>query len=209
MSLPKFVLASASPRRKQLLEDAGFTVEIISPGEVEESAREKAPEALAVEKSRLKARAVAALLDEEIAQGKRANGAWWVIGADTLCALGDQILEKPLDRADAERILLTLSGTRHRVITGLVLWPAGLAWPDAKKPGAIEVFDTTWVRMKNMSLPEIRAYVDSGEADGKAGAYAIQEKGDRFVDALEGSFANVVGFPIELFQRLCREQLKA
>ena len=201
-SLPRLILASASPRRKQILETAGYEIEVFAPADhIEEQAHADSPEELAVEKAWLKAHEVAQSVEKQIQSGARSAGPWLVIGSDTLCALDAQILEKPLDRNDAERILLTLSGTRHRVVSGLSLCPMGTGWPQGIQSAPLRVFDTTWVTMRRLSLEEVRAYVASGEADGKAGAYAIQERGDRFVEHLEGSFDNVVGFPLELFQR--------
>ncbi|MBE7462636.1 MAG: septum formation protein Maf [Planctomycetes bacterium] len=183
----KLVLASASARRRAILADAGFAFVSRDPGTVEDAVTAAAtPEALALEKARVKARAVAAAMGEPAV----------VIGADTLVALDDEVLGKPVDRADAERILKRLSGTRHRVITGLCLWPCAV-----QAAPVLEAVQT-WVTMRAMSASEIRAYVDSGEADDKAGAYAIQETGDRFVSAVDGSFLNVVGFPLERFREL-------
>ena len=194
----RLVLASSSPRRKEILEKAGFSIEIVDPGEVESAiADAPTPEALAIAKAQSKAMAVAALLTPPYPA--------IVIGADTLVALDDDILGKPLDRFDAISILTRLSGTRHRVISGLCLWPvccpplAGMP-PSSKVPRLDAV--CTWVKMRRIGSDEIKAYVASGESDGKAGAYAVQETGDRFVEKIEGSFLNVVGFPLERFQEL-------
>ena len=195
MILPcKLILASASPRRHAILRDAGFTFQIVDPGEVEDEVKDApTPEELAIGKAAAKARHVAERL--QLSANERAM----VVGVDTLVAEGQEggsVLGKPLDRPDAIRILTRLSGTRHRVISGFCLMPcpsasAGLqAWSGS---------ETTWVKMKTMSAEEIRAYVDSGESDGKAGAYAIQETGDAYVDRIDGSFLNVVGFPLETF----------
>ncbi|MCZ7647336.1 MAG: Maf family protein [Planctomycetota bacterium] len=187
------ILASASERRRKILSDAGYAYEAADPGEVEYAvAAAPTPEALACAKARSKAQAVAAALAPRRAV---------VIGADTLVALDADVLGKPLDRFDAARILERLSGTRHKVITGLCLWPA----TNDRQPVLEAV--TSWVTMRKLSASEIQAYVDSGEADGKAGAYAIQETGDRFVASVEGSYLNVVGFPLERFQELLPEAL--
>ena len=119
------------------------------------------------------------------------------MASDTLVALGDEIIGKPLDRTEAVAILTRLSGTRQRVISGLCLWPV-TGGRDVLAPHVCVA--TTWVQMRAMSPEQIKEYVASGESDGKAGAYAIQEGGDRFVESLEGSFLNVVGFPLELFE---------
>ncbi len=193
----RLILASASPRRKQILAEAGYAFECIEPGDAEESITSATtPEALAIAKACIKARVVA----ERLAPPYPA----WVIGMDTLVALGDDVLGKPLDRPDAERILGRLAGSRHRVISGCCLWPVNDPLL-AKKALPRQASATTWVRMHPMSQAEIAAYVASGEADGKAGAYAIQENGDRFVADLDGSLLNVVGFPLELFQQMMAE----
>jgi septum formation protein len=124
-----------------------------------------------------------------------------VVGADTLVASGGKVIGKPLDRADAVAILAGLSGTRHCVISGVcVLAFSAEQSGDARQLVPLEFAAETWVTMRRMSAREIAAYVDSGQSDGKAGAYAIQENGDRFVERIEGSFLNVVGFPLERFQ---------
>jgi septum formation protein len=181
------------------MEDCGYTFELADPGEVENAiAAAPTPEALAIAKARAKALDIAAVLPPPYPA--------IVIGVDTLVASNTgEIVGKPLDRYDAEGILTRLSGTRHRVISGICLWPvdaaasAGMAHLNIAPRLASE---TTFVTMKAMSAEEIEAYVASGEADGKAGAYAIQDKGDKFVEKLEGSFLNVVGFPLELFEKL-------
>jgi septum formation protein len=193
----RLVLASASPRRRDILKDAGYTFEVVDPGEVEESiTAAPTPDALAMEKARAKAQSVA----ERLAPPFPAI----VVGVDTLCVAGNEVIGKPLDRADARDILSRLSGSRHRVISGLCLWPvnrsSGVSSGAELRSALISV--TTWVTLRKMSREEIDNYVDSGESDGKAGAYAIQEKGDRFVTSVEGSFLNVVGFPLEAFREL-------
>jgi len=119
-----------------------------------------------------------------------------ILAADTLVALHGRVLGKPADADEARRMLGSLSGTRHAVITGVaLLCPAG-------RRIASEV---THVTMRPMSEAETEEYVESGEWDGKAGAYAIQETADRFVERVEGSFTNVVGLPMELVERLLRK----
>jgi septum formation protein len=190
----RLILASASPRRHQILRDAGYAFDIVDPGEVEDEVRSApTPEALAEGKAAAKARHVA----------KALNGAGpaLVIGVDTLVAAGPDVIGKPLDRPDAIRILTRLSGTRHRVISGFCLLPIPCG-------EACIGNEATWVTMRPMAPAEIHAYVASGEADGKAGAYAIQETGDAYVEKLEGSFLNVVGFPLETFERTLPAVLK-
>lgn len=189
------LLASASERRRRILSEAGYACEWCDPGEAEQAvAAAPTPEALALAKARVKAQVAAAALPP----GRTAV----IIGADTVAALGDEVLGKPLDRFDAVRILTRLSGTRHRVITGMCLWLA---------PGPVQpelVAETSWVAMRPIEPGEIEAYVATGEADGKAGAYAVQETGDRFVERIDGSFLNVVGFPLERFETVLPQALR-
>jgi septum formation protein len=189
------VLASLSERRQRILREAGYSFTVQDPGEAEDSVAAGAgPEEVACAKARAKAAHVALLL--------KPSRRVLVVAADTVVALGSQVLGKPLDREDAKRILRRLSGARQQVVTGLCLWPA----PDG--PGSVVEAVSTLVVMRPMSEGEIADYVASGEADGKAGAYAIQESGDRFVERLEGSFHNVVGFPLERFEELLPELLR-
>ncbi len=117
-----------------------------------------------------------------------------VIGADTVVALGDKTLGKAKDKSEARWMLHSLSGTRHAVITGLAL-----LGPHDERLLASEV---TWIQMKPLSEQDVEAYVASGEWIGKAGAYAIQETAERFIELVDGSFTNVVGLPMELLERM-------
>ncbi len=193
----RLVLASASPQRHRILRDAGYGFEIASPGDAEDGIT-SAPsiDELAIARARVKALHVAEKLKPPFPAV--------VIGSDTVVALGDDVIGKPLDRCDAVAILTRLSGSRHRVISGLCLWPVrgGAADSNAANPREMSLAATTWIQMRPMSAAEIDAYVATGQSDGKAGAYAIQETGDQFVESLEGSLLNVVGFPLEDFERL-------
>jgi septum formation protein len=125
-----------------------------------------------------------------------------VIAADTVVALGSELFGKPGDRADARRILGRLSGTTHAVSTGhccAVMAPDGAITLQAARIAVARV------TMRPLTAAEISAYVDSGESDGRAGAYAIQEHGDRFVTELEGSWDTVVGLNLAMVARLYRE----
>ncbi len=180
----KLILASASPRRRKLLEDAGFTF-TVQPANIEEQLPESGdPEKTAIANSLVKARWVA-----------RQHDSGLVVGADTVVSYDSRIIGKPVDEKDAISILQALSGTRHKVVTGIAII-------EPSTGREVTAAETTGIVMRQMSDEEIRAYVDSGEATGKAGAYAIQETGDRFVEKIEGSFSNVVGFPIDLFRKL-------
>lgn len=182
-SLEPLTLASASPRRHEILTRLGHAFRI-DPADVDETPVPGLDaKAVAIDLARRKARHVA-----------RRQPVGTVIGADTIVVLGDQLLGKPADAGDARRILTALSDSTHRVITGVALVHASGA----------EVADAavTRVTMRPMSAAEIDAYIASGECFGKAGAYAIQERADRFVTALDGAYDNVVGFPSGLFARL-------
>lgn len=181
---PRLILASASPRRAELLREMGILFEVI-PSPVEEPAapsRHHDPAKWAEEVSLMKAQAVA----DKVRHGL-------ILAGDTIAVLGDRIIGKPADRAHAERIIRSLSGTTHKVITALALVDAGTG-------KAVVTHDMTQVHMRPLSETQIEAYLDSGEWEGKAGAYGIQDHGDAFVERIEGSFSNVVGLPTELLE---------
>jgi len=180
------ILASGSPQRAALMRRIG-PCRTVAPRVPETYPPGLPVETVAVRLARRKARAVA----RDLTKGR-------VIGADTLVALGDEILGKPADRAEAAAILSRLSGTRHAVITGVCV-------VDAATGRERTAAETTWVTMRRLSPAEIAAYVAGGEAEGKAGAYAIQETGDRYVERVEGDFDNVVGLPVALVKRLLRD----
>ncbi|MSR74474.1 MAG: septum formation protein Maf [Planctomycetes bacterium] len=180
-------LASRSPRRRELLTQAGISFECVD-GDVDES----------LQPGTLPETAVCRLAEAKARAGAQHVPAGLVLGADTLVALEDTILGKPTDRVDARRMLSALSGRRHRVLTGVCVL-------DASSGRVCSAYSCTFVTMRTLDPQEIAAYVDSGEADDKAGAYAIQEHGDRFVTCLEGDWDNVVGLPLRLVRRLLAE----
>lgn len=195
MRAARLILASASPRRRALLEEAGLSFEVEPSCAPEEYSSEWTPEEVAVQLAERKARAVA-----ERHPGERS----WVLAADTVVALEVQgrvrLLEKPRDEAEAREMLELLSGSRHRVVTGVAVHPC------AGGGRACAAFERTWVRMRPIAPAEIDAYVRSGEWRDKAGGYAIQENADAFVLELsEGGFDNVVGLPVALALRLLGE----
>ena len=180
----KYILASGSPRRKEILSRLGFEYEI-KVSECSEEHEDMPPERIVEELSGRKARAVADQLDGGC-------GECIVIAADTLVALDGKVLGKPLDRTDSERMIRLLSGRAHQVYTGVTLKHL----PSGKKS---TFSDRTDVHVRELTDAEIREYVDSGEGDDKAGAYAIQGDFGRFITAFEGSRDNVIGFPSEMF----------
>ena len=176
------VLASGSPRRRQLLGTAGIALTAVRPPAIPEvRAPGEAPIAYARRLAREKAAAV------------NAPGAW-VLAADTVVHLDDQVYEKPLDAADAARILGALSGRWHRVTTAWCLrWGGG-----PRPPGARDRLShvTSRVRFRALSAEAIAHYVASGEGMDKAGSYGIQERGVGLIERVAGSFTTVVGLPM-------------
>lgn len=195
---PALVLASASPRRRSLLEEAGFEFEIQPSDVTEVIAPDMDPEPAAERLALRKARTVAAMLGARDVT---------VLGADTVVAVelpaeqggGTRILGKPADSAEADSMLRLLSSSRHRVITGVAV-------VRSRDLAAFMAHERTWVTMRAISEAEREAYVASGEWRDKAGGYAIQETADAFVTSLEeGGFDNVVGLPVALTRRLVDE----
>jgi septum formation protein len=160
--------------------DAGYDFEVMPPSIAEDRLEPEVPRVLAGSLAYAKAREVANRLEEGL-----------IVGADTVVAVGDEIIGKPTDVGDARKILKKLSGTTHEVITGIAL-------VNVRRGERLIGTDVTHIGMKALSDDEIDAYVSSGEGLGKAGAYAIQENGDRFVTSIDGSFTNVVGLPMKL-----------
>lgn len=181
------ILASASPRRAELLTSAGFTF-TVQTAEVDETPRPGEPPPVYVLRvARAKAQAIAA--------GCRKSGTI-VLAADTTVVIDGEILAKPEGREDAVRMLKSLSGRVHEVLTGLSV-VAGFEEVD-------EVV-TTRVRLLPITTDEINWYIDTGEPEGKAGAYAIQGRAARFIDWIEGSWSNVVGLPVATVYQMLKK----
>jgi len=175
---PPLVLASASPRRLDLLRQIGVEPDRVDPADIDETPlRDELPREHARRLARAKAAAVA----------PRHPGAY-VLAADTVVARGRRVLPKPANRNEARRCLDLLSGASHHVLGGVVLIA-----PDGRR--AERLVDTR-VCFKHLDEGEIRAYLDGGEWDGKAGGYAIQGHAAGFVHFLSGSYSNVVGLPL-------------
>ncbi len=186
--MTKLVLASGSPRRAEVLADAGFAFEAIAAG-VDESRREGEPaEAYVRRLAEVKARAVAARISPPAI----------VIAADTVVVMDGEVLGKPASAEDAAQMLRRLGGRTHQVLTGLAVLriPGGAA--------RVEL-ETTQVTFAPLTEAEIEAYVASGEPLDKAGAYAIQGRGGRFVARVEGCYFNVVGLPLARLYRMLSE----
>jgi septum formation protein len=184
------LLASSSPRRRALLSQAGIDYEVVSPP-LEEPAELNsllAPAQLAEALAYFKARSVA----------ERRDGCP-VLGADTICAADGHILGKPADADEARWMLRKLSAAPHYVITGVAVLRDD---PDHTR---LIASDATRITMKPMTDRDVEDYIATGEWEGKAGAYAIQETADRYVTDVSGSFTNVVGLPVELVARMLRQ----
>jgi len=192
------VLASASPRRSELLRNAGiaFTVQ---PAHINERMLAgEAPEEYAKRLAREKARAVSMQRPGET-----------VLGADTIVVVDSEVLEKPRDQADAARMLRLLSGRSHRVITGVCLIKA-VSSSEFQASSIEDVrAETTEVWMRNLSEEEIKEYVASGEPMDKAGAYAIQGITSRWIWKIVGCYFNVVGLPVPLVYQMLQERFFA
>jgi len=188
------VLASASPRRRQLLEEAGvaFRVHAVDVDErLDADLLEQPVEAVKKLAERKAHAAVEQLVTSDY------DGMLAVIGSDTMVVFRGEIFGKPKDEADARRMLHALSGHGHDVHTAVSLWmvhaPAG-----GDMSLAYRTFvDTTYVYFKELSDEQIEAYIASGDPFDKAGAYGIQSVGDGFVDHIEGSLDTVIGFPVK------------
>ncbi|HUJ19495.1 MAG TPA: Maf family protein [Nitrospirota bacterium] len=187
MAEQKIILASASPRRRDLLQQIGLTFTIDSADVDETLLPGEGPEPYAVRVALDKARVAAA---------KAGSGI--VIAADTIVVLNELILGKPADAGEAVRMLSLLSGRRHSVITGLAVM-------DALSGMTRSAVSVTSVWFRQLSQSEIRSYVISGEPLDKAGAYGIQEKGALLVDRIEGCYFNVVGLPLSLLGKMLPE----
>ncbi len=172
------ILASASPRRAQLLRQAGIPFRRVVSNVGEENSSASDPSQHVLELSQRKARDVARKVKQGI-----------VLGADTVVVIDGQILGKPKDSQEAKKMLSQLSGKTHRVFTGLTL-------VDAQTEHSLSQVVSTKVTMRQLSQAEIEQYVASGEPLDRAGAYAIQGRGATLAEQVEGCFYNVVGLPL-------------
>ena len=196
--MKQIILASASPRRKELLEQIGLEFEII-PAKGEEVITKTKPEEVVMELSRQKALEVAGMVSQYgvLHDDITTPQDMLVIGADTVVAAENEsgkqeILGKPKDEADAHRMLSMLSGKVHAVYTGVTL-----VFIDKRgKAGVHTFYEKTDVHMRHMSEQEILRYIATGESMDKAGAYAVQGKCAIHIEKIDGDYNNVVGLPI-------------
>jgi septum formation protein len=182
----RVILASSSPRRRELLSSVGIEFDVIPSHVPEEHQMGEAPEEYVARLSRDKARAIAAKYPGQ-----------WVIAADTTVLLGDQLLEKPADDADARRMLATIAGRTHIVYTGVTIEHGEKKYRDTRVA-------ESEVRMLPLSQEDIAWYVRTGEPLDKAGAYAVQGIGAMFIESIHGSYTNVVGLPLALLFQMLR-----
>lgn len=191
----RFVLASGSPRRREILKKAGIDYEVI-PADVEEQTEETEPAKIVMDLSRQKAGAVFRELSGE-SDGRELV----VIGADTLVARDGKILGKPKDREQAIAMIRLLEGRSHEVVTGVTLLSGSPEHPVRRT-----FFERTLVAVYPMTEAQIEAYVDTGEPYDKAGGYGIQGAFAVWVRGIRGDYNNVVGLPLA---RLCLEMREA
>jgi len=183
----RLILASSSPRRRELLASIGAEFDVVPSHIPEERRAGEAPEEYVARLSREKADAIAKL-----------HPSRWIIAADTTVLLGDQLLEKPLDAADAARMLATIAGRTHVVYTGVTLQNTERRYHDTRVA-------ESEVRMLPLTPRDIEWYVKTGEPLDKAGAYAAQGVGAIFIDSIHGSYTNVVGLPLALLFQMMRK----
>jgi septum formation protein len=183
----KLVLASSSPRRAEILERAGWPHEVIVAGIDETVLPNEDPAAYVQRLARSKAEAVARRLSKGL-----------VLGADTTVVVDNEILGQPVDAADAKRMLRSLNGRWHEVLTGVAVVRVG----GESRVGC----ETTRVRFAELSEGEIDWYVSTGEPFGKAGAYGIQGKASLFVEEIAGDYFNIMGLPIRLVYELTKNR---
>jgi len=187
--LPKLILASGSPRRRELLAAAGYDFEVFLPSDDAEcgACGDETPRELVVRLARQKAADVARRIPGE-------PSVRLILGCDTVAECAGKILGKPADREDAKAMLKLLSGQEHRVHSGLCLWPLPGGEP------AVRVAVTT-LRMDPLAREQLDAYIAGDQWQGKAGAFGYQDRLD-WVHVVEGSESNVVGLPMELLAEM-------
>lgn len=191
----KIILASASPRRREILQKLGLKFEVLV-ADVDESSDERDPGALCAQLARRKGEAVL----EKLKADGTLTPEIVIIASDTVVALqtGNEwkIFGKPKDESDARRMLSALSGRSHFVYSGIYLWSGGRG---------VSSFDRTEVVFKAMTKEQIDGYIASGEPFGKAGSYAIQGLAGAFIERTCGDYYTVVGLPVDEMRRLFRE----
>lgn len=189
MSKTFFVLASKSPRRKELLKNIGIDAEIMPANVDEDAYKNLPPEKMVTELAMIKANNVARHFRENTI----------VIGADTCVCLNGEIFGKPIDENDARRMLRALSGNTHEVYTGYCV-------VNCSDGVSVARCEKTLVTFRTLTEEEIDTYIKTREPMDKAGAYGIQEKGSKFVEKIDGDYFNVVGLPVCALVKLIKSE---
>jgi septum formation protein len=192
---PELILASSSPRRQELLREIGIPFQVHAANINEDQSAHEPPIAYALRLAQEKAQAVAAQYPQS-----------YVLGADTIVVIDGEVLGKPIDHADAARMLRLLSGRAHEVTTAVSLIPPRTVAPSLIAQGTLAETraSTTKVYFREIAEAEIQQYVSGGEPMDKAGAYAIQGGASRWTDRIEGEFSNVVGLPLSLVTEMLK-----
>jgi septum formation protein len=205
---PFLILASNSPRRRELLAEAGYQFAVMPPDQDVECGvcSESGPSGLVAELAFRKAAAVVNQLSQSAAR-ELVLGRWppgsLVIAADTVAECDGMILGKPRDEAEARAMLKQLSGREHRVLSGVCLWPLDLPYPLGAKLPLVRVA-VTRLRMDRFSDAQLEDYLGSGQWEGKAGAFGYQDRLG-WVHVIDGSESNVVGLPLETLAEMLAE----
>ncbi|HVP35962.1 MAG TPA: Maf family protein [Terriglobales bacterium] len=183
----RFILASSSPRREEILKKAGIKFEILFPEDIEEKNISNDPVSHVLELSRKKAESIARRVDGSL-----------ILGADTIVVLNQEILGKPDDSGEAFKMLKKLSGKEHQVYTGISLVDKG-------EGKTLSGYQLTKVKFNQLTDKQIKDYIDTGEPLDKAGAYGIQGMGNFLVEKIEGDLDNVIGLPLKKLEELLRK----
>jgi septum formation protein len=194
---PKLILASRSPRRRELLAEAGYYFKVVPPCEPAES--ESCVDGVGPQQNA--AELVARLAYQKAADVARRVGSGVIVGCDTVVECDGEILGKPTDEADARRMLTTLRGREHRVVSGLCVWKTPSGPPRVRT-------ETTTVRLDRLTDAQIELYLASGQWQGKAGGFGYQDQLG-WVEIVRGSASNVVGLPLELLAQMLAEVSQA
>lgn len=199
----KIVLASASPRRKELLEQLGLEFEVI-PAYKEEKFVSVKPSEVVRNLALQKAQEVAALvLNRYYIGDKNLEEETMILGADTVVTTKDIILGKPKDKKDAEQMLWHLQGRTHQVYTGVCAITIFQEGKEPKEANIVNFCEKTEVTLFPMKIEEIRAYIETGEPMDKAGGYGIQGEFAKYIEKIEGDYNNVVGLPVGRIWQMC------
>lgn len=204
LSVPEFqvVLASGSPRREQLLQEAGVVFTVRTPQEPVDESLEPDLMADPSEAAKKLAERKAGAVVQEILADQDFSGMVIVLGADTMVVKDGQIFGKPKNLSDAKHMLRNLSGVTHQVLTAVSVWMVAAPEPEKVSLGFRTFVDTSHVTFHQLTDDQIADYLRKGESFDKAGAYAIQGEGAKLVEGVEGSLDTVIGLPVE---RLLRE----